>query len=478
MRLMKSNGNQQELVQLALQERGILFKLIQNISPELLEQPLAINHAISKNEIIKIIEKNLNINFSKNFTFLSNAIFCASIGQVHRAIMNDGTVVAIKIQYPEVKNSVKAQLSLLTVAAIGSNFSKLSKWKIDINEHIVAIKERLEEELNYTHELKNLIHYSALNSENKIIPYSSFSSQIILTQSWIEGKSLVERKTKRSLEERKSIANLLIEQYLRHVFVNGFCQGDNNISNFIISDSPLTTHWIDFGNWIHITEHARLSLYTLIDKTIRKEDVNYLGHFQSLGFDLQKLQFFQNLLPSLVEILFDPFILNLPFDIRQWKIDERINLLLGENKWWFRSSGDSVFLELMKSFFGFIKIIEYLDVNINWQMHFLKLAPSFNQINFDQDIPIYPNTIPQQQQLAKQLIIQVFKNSLEHVKIELPSSSFFDLESFIPDDVKIKLKERSLNLSEIKFNYLKNGLIPGNVFVLNDGDTSFHISLR
>jgi hypothetical protein len=339
------------------------------------------------------------------------------------------------------------------------------------------IETRLNEELDYRVELKNLIKYSSNNPDNETQAIEKYSSSLVLTQVWVDGASLVQIQKNFDLEKRKIIAETLVAQYLKQVFIDGFFQGDNNLSNFIVDESSLKTHWIDFGNWVLLPQEIRESLFGILYKTINKEEINFLGHFQQIGFDLQKLKFFQNSLPNLLEILFDPFLENRPYDLPTWKIKERIEHLLGENKWWFRSSGDSTFLELMKSFIGLIKIVEYLDVNINWQGQFLKILPFYDVNKIGIGLPEYPNTIPQSGQLAQQLIIHIFKHSKEHVRVELPATTLFDIESFIPGEVKTKLQERSLNLSTIKFDYLKKGLIPGEVFVLDDSVTSVHVYL-
>jgi hypothetical protein len=72
--------------------------------------------------------------------------------------------------------------------------------------------------------------------------------------------------------------------------------------------------------------------------------------------------------------------------------------------------------------------------------------------------------------MASKLVIHILKNSVEQVKLELPATSLLDLENLIPEDVKTKLSDRALSLATIKMNYLKEGLIPGEVFALNSED--------
>ncbi|MDD4976442.1 MAG: AarF/UbiB family protein [Bacteriovorax sp.] len=487
-----------ELICLASEERGILYKLLQHLYPEKIPAMQNQHHSIDKAEIISIIEKELKLKFYDHFTSISEPIICASIGQVHKAELKTGPAsyeaVAIKIQYPNVKKSINSQMQFLKLAAAAAKFGPISKWNISIKSHLLQIEARLNEELDYNHELKNLLivkNFNSHSNKKSITPFESYCSSQIFTQSWVEGVDLKFIEKNWNDNDRKLAAEQLIENYMKQIFKDGFFQGDTNFSNFIFQKtsgghSEINVQWIDFGNWCTLPQEVQKSLYTLIFQTIKGDDLNYLGHFEKIGFDITKLRFFQNVLPTLVSILLEPFLIDRPYDLVNWELEERIDNLLGENKWWFRSSGNAGFLELMKSFVGIINILKFLRVNINWHKQFLKLSDQFNIVSINQQIPIYENSIPSISNLAKHLVIHIFKNSKEHVKIELPATSFLDLENFIPEDIKLLLVERSLDIQKIKFNYLKNGLVPGEVFSLEKTDsisdtesviTKFHVYL-
>ncbi len=477
LKLFKKKSKQSELVKIAIAEKGILYKIIQNTNPELITNEEVEFNSISKKEIINLIEKNLKIKFSEHFKNISEAKSCASIGQVHKAKLLNGSEVAIKIQYPKVHESIMNQIQLLRVAAVGIKLTKISKWNLDTNDHLNKIASRLNEELDYTHELQNLELYAQKNPSSHIVAYHQYSSQKILTQNWIEGVSLRLANEKFNEQQKKTIAQNLVNEYLKQIFTQGFCQGDNNFSNVLINPITLEVYWIDFGNWIVIDSELRKSLFTLIYKTIYKQDLNYLGHFENIGFDLNKLVHFQNLIPNLLQVLFDPFLLNSPYNLHNWRMEERINQLLGENKWWFRSSGNSNFLELMKSFFGLIKVIEYLNIKLNWQELFLNNADSFKLSSLENGLNNYINTIPKNKELAKSLVIQIIKDNKEHVKVELPATTFFELENLISDDIKLKLQIRKIDIMKIKEDYLEKGLRAGQVFTLDDQNSNFKIFL-
>lgn len=475
--------NLTELIKIAEEERGILFKLLQYLFPEKISNLKTQNQALSNKKVISIIEKELNIKFHEHFTYISEPIYCASIGQVHKAKLKINKdiekFVAIKIQYPHIKRSIESQIKFLKLATLAEKIGPVAKWNIAINSHLQQIECRLKEELDYRHELNNLQKaqdLKILTDCKSLIALESYCTSSIFTQLWIDGFNLNYIKSNWDISTKKLVALNLVEQYLKQVLITGFFQGDTNFTNFIINENG-NVHWIDFGNWCTLSNKVQNSLLVIIIQTINNEDINYLGHFENIGFDLTKLRYLQNSLPLLVSIIFEPFFTNRPFDLSTWKLEERIDNLLGENKWWFRSSGDSHFLELMKSFYGIIEIVKFLNVNINWQNKILQFSSQINISEINRSIPYYNNNIPTLGQLAKNLIIQIFKNSIEHIKIELPATSLLDLENFIPEDIKPKLIAKSLDINKIKFSYLENGLIPGEVFNFEDSNMTFHIYL-
>ncbi|MCL1477565.1 AarF/ABC1/UbiB kinase family protein [Marinobacter sp. M3C] len=89
------------------------------------------------------------------YEYLQEAPYAAaSIGQVHRARMHDGTDVIVKVQYPGVDESCDSDLKQLRLALKLGGLLKMPKESVDqlFNE----IRERLHEELDYDNEARNL----------------------------------------------------------------------------------------------------------------------------------------------------------------------------------------------------------------------------------------------------------------------------------------------------------------------------------
>ena len=87
-------------------------------------------------------------------TFDRTPFAAASIGQVHRAITDDGREVVVKVQYPGVDTAVSSDLSHLKLVLKASGLIKVRKQALD--EVFREVKARLNEELDYCNEADNV----------------------------------------------------------------------------------------------------------------------------------------------------------------------------------------------------------------------------------------------------------------------------------------------------------------------------------
>lgn len=132
----------------------------------------------------------------------------ASIGQVHRATLHDGTQVAVKIQFPGIAKSITADVgyikSLLTV-------SSLLPRGLFLDKSIGVLSRELQEECDYTREASACRRfYSLLNGVDSpfTVPrvIDSLSTDRILTLEYMHGKPLSQmRQASQSLRDHVSL---------------------------------------------------------------------------------------------------------------------------------------------------------------------------------------------------------------------------------------------------------------------------------
>ena len=92
-------------------------------------------------------------------SFSHEAMAAASLGQVHRATLPDGSDVAVKLQYPDMPNIVEADLRQVKLAM--AVYKRMDNSIIQ-DEIFVELSERLREELDYTREAAQMRLYDAM----------------------------------------------------------------------------------------------------------------------------------------------------------------------------------------------------------------------------------------------------------------------------------------------------------------------------
>ena len=143
---------------------------------------------INKALVRTIIKNELGDYPEKLFkSFDTNAIAAASIGQVHKAVLKDGREVAIKIQYPNIRDTIKSDLTMAKVL-----FKRMMHGR-NIDQYFQEVKDRLTEETDYTHEGKEIEFFANKYTSDKFITprwVPDFSTDKVLTMTFIKGQHL------------------------------------------------------------------------------------------------------------------------------------------------------------------------------------------------------------------------------------------------------------------------------------------------
>ncbi len=140
--------------------------------------------------IVGQIESELGQPLGELFEYVQEAPYAsASIGQVHRARLHDGTDVIVKVQYPGVDESCDSDLKQLRLALKLGGLLKMPKESVD--QLFGEIRERLREELDYENEARNIALFRDFHKDQPwvripaVIP--SHSTRRVLTLELVEG---------------------------------------------------------------------------------------------------------------------------------------------------------------------------------------------------------------------------------------------------------------------------------------------------
>ncbi len=173
----------------------------------------------------------------------------ASIGQVHRAKLPNGTEVVVKVQYPEIEENIEGDL--LNLKTIISTGNLIGFKKADLNEIFEEIRDRLNEELNYDQEMENLVtfrdHFK--NDKRVLVPrvFPPYCSNKVLTMEYLPGDTIGDLfQPPYTQDDRNHFGYLIFDLYMYQVLKSGLLHADPHPGNFAFKkDGRLILY--DFG---------------------------------------------------------------------------------------------------------------------------------------------------------------------------------------------------------------------------------------
>lgn len=426
------------------------------------------------------IEAALGGPLEAHFARFEHAATAASLGQVHRATLHNGEDVAVKVRYPDIVGAVEAELRL---AKLIPGLGPVRTWGFDLDAYKRVLHDDLQTELDYNAERLRQEGYRArMNVGGLVVPrtYPALSSNAVLVQSWEDGLFLDDiRHWPR--EDRMHVGLILMCTLFQSLFVHGEIHGDPHIGNYRYRRGASGTPEVvllDYGCTIPIEPTARLAFLKLILGTIENDETAPIPCFQAMGFDAEKLAAIEPVLPALCEVLFDPFLSQTPFVVRHWALGKRVDNLLGELKWWFRSAGPANLLLLMRAFHGLVMQLEALDINLPWQpILFRVVDPALRQEARMLHLPAAPATVTFRS-LARYLKVQVLEGGRQVVAVTFPASQTAVLEEIVPDETRDRIEAAGLDLLEIKRRACARGLCPQSLFEVQQGDRRYRVWLE
>ena len=195
----------------------------------------------SYEKVEKIIQEELKKPINELFPYFSKEpIASASIAQVHKAKLKNGTIVAVKVQRPNVKEIMDTDIEVMFyVAKLLEKHSKNLR-EFQPTKIVEEFKNWTEKELDFRREAKNAKRFyrNFKNSATVKIPkvYDQYSTRRVLTTEFIDGIELHKinkLKGKKGYNVNQIIKNGF-DSILTQVFVHGFFHADPHPGNILI----------------------------------------------------------------------------------------------------------------------------------------------------------------------------------------------------------------------------------------------------
>lgn len=194
----------------------------------------------------------------------------ASIAQVHKAQLHDGSIVAVKVRRPGIVKEMNADIALMKRFIATAEFLTTDHKVMLLNfESLVNELDRTtQNELNFTIELNNLVKFKEVISDEEGVsspkPYPEYSNDAVLVMEYVEGVHIDDVKTlKAKGDDLAELGNRLAQSYIMQVMDKGFFHADPHAGNIIVDKDTII--WIDLGMVGTLTSSQR----TLVGKMFR-----------------------------------------------------------------------------------------------------------------------------------------------------------------------------------------------------------------
>jgi predicted unusual protein kinase regulating ubiquinone biosynthesis (AarF/ABC1/UbiB family) len=313
-------------------------------------------------------------------TFSKDSVNAASIGQVHKAT-KDGKLLAVKIQYPGIADSVKSDLALVRPVALRM-FNLQGK---DSGKYFKEVEDKLLEETNYILEVEQSqeISRACAHIPSLIFPtyYPEMSNQRIITMDWMEGKHLSEyAKAGFSAVHGHILGQALWDFYMYQIHSLRKVHADPHPGNFLIQapknseDSPKLIA-IDFGCIKIIPDSFYVPYFELANENCLNDDALFMLKLHDLEIltpndTPQEIIYFKELFHEMLSLFTSPFNKDV-FDFgdpifwgniaslsERYANDPKIKKMNGNR-------GSKHFLYINRTFFGLFNLLFDLKAKVN-----------------------------------------------------------------------------------------------------------------
>ena len=188
--------------------------------------------------------------------FDTRAFAAASLGQVHRARLRDGTDVAVKVQYPGIARAVDGDTRALAALVRSMPFLRDRAYEADV---VAEIRAGLVRETDYVREARTaaLVRRALVDVPDVVVPrvHERLSGKRVITMDFVDGVHVAEFRSRNPPQEvRDRVGATLMRVVERLYYSERTILGDPGAGNFLFTDDG-RVGVIDFGCYRTFDDH-------------------------------------------------------------------------------------------------------------------------------------------------------------------------------------------------------------------------------
>lgn len=293
-----SKGTVYERIRLVLEELGPTFvKLGQTFSnredllpPELIQELQKLQDKVDMVEmdVEEILENEFNISVKDHFLEIQKEpLATASIAQVYKAVLLDGSPVILKLKKADVQTLIEDDLLLIKdLEKLVSAYSEIGE-KLNLKQAISTFEKSLLEEVSLINEKENILHFARNFKNNKetYVPkiYEEFSNNNILCMEFIDGIKVTDKAALLAHDiDPVKVSEVGLRLFVSQILDYGFFHADPHAGNILVKKNGKIV-FIDFGAVGKIQPNDKEILENLIVSFVAKNPHKIVRYLKKMA---------------------------------------------------------------------------------------------------------------------------------------------------------------------------------------------------
>ena len=247
------------------------------LSEELVEELAKLQDKVTplpEAEVVRMMEQELRVPWEDVFASIdAEPLAAGTIGQVHRATLETGEHVVVKVQRPTAQEEILRDLGLFELFAEKALQRERLRATVDIPALVEHLSESLRRELDFRQEAAHIERMrEVLQPYDRLaVPrlHGDLSTSRLLVLEFVEGRPILEAPDS---GERREAARQLLEAFYRQILVDGFFHADPHPGNLIWSGEKI--YLLDLGMVGELGPELREVLILLLLAFSRPSGVN------------------------------------------------------------------------------------------------------------------------------------------------------------------------------------------------------------
>ncbi|GER94375.1 hypothetical protein A45J_2136 [hot springs metagenome] len=239
-------------------------------------------------EAKRIIQEDIKLPVDRIFRYFDDVpIAAASIAQVHRAELIDGSQVVAKIQRPNIRDQIESDINILTtIARLLDKYVPESRFFNPIGI-VEEFSKTVRKEMDFVEEARNCCRFRK-NFEHNLdvyIPkiYAEFVTERVIVMEMVEG---VRIDNITAIEEmgldRKGIAKIGVDAYFKQILEDGFFHADPHPGNILVMPTGMIA-FLDFGVVGRVSDELKETMADTFLALIHRDFDRLIDQYIELG---------------------------------------------------------------------------------------------------------------------------------------------------------------------------------------------------